>query len=121
MKKLLTAFAIAPLFLAQPALAEVGPWYGHSSYYEQHRLDDIEARHVRQREAFERGVARGSYTPEEHVRLQKMLVHIVVVKRNYRSDGHFTADERATVSRLQDMLAQDLREAGSDRHRRRYY
>ena len=121
MKKLLTAIAITPLFLAQPALAEFGPWYGHSSYYEQHRLDDIEARKVRQREAFERGVARGSFTPEEHRRLQQMLVHIVVVERNYKSDGRFTAEERATVSRLQDMLAQDLREARSDRYRRRYY
>jgi len=121
MKKLLTAIAIAPLFLAQPAVAEVGPWYGHSSYYEQHRLDDIQARKARQREAVERGVARGAISPEEHNRLAVELVHIVRVERAYRSDGRLTASERAHLSQLQDAVARHIRLATADRDRRYQY
>ena len=121
MRTLLVMLAIAPLFAAPAALAEYGPWYGHAAYYEQHRLDAIQARKARQREAVERGVARGAITPEEHSRLTQELVHIVRVERSYRSDGRLTAGERAHLSQMQDAAARHIRQATNDRDRRSEY
>jgi hypothetical protein len=121
MKKLLTTLAIAPLFLAaQPALAEVGPWYGHTAYYEAYRpdRDETRSRQTRQGEAVERGVARGTISRDEHIRLELEMTQIERVARAYRSDGRYTAGERAHVSQLQDALARHIRQATNDRGRR---
>ena len=123
MKKLLTAIAIAPLFLAQPVLAEVGPWYGHSAYYEQYRphTDETRSRQTRQADAVERGVALGVISRHEHIRLERELTQIARVARAYRSDGHYTAGERAHVSQMQDAVARHIRQATNDRDRRYQY
>ncbi len=124
MKKLLIPLAIAPLFAALPALAELGHWYGHSAYYEQHSAPlngGIDARQARQREAIDRGVARGAITRHEAERLYREQARIARMERFAKADGHVTAHERARLSNALDASALHIRQATHDRDRRHYY
>jgi hypothetical protein len=124
MRKLLIPLAIAPLFAAGAALAEPGPWYGHSAYYESHnarlRLND-DQRLALQREAIERGIARGAITRYEAERLFEENARIARMKQIAKADGYFTLEERARYSQALDASARHIRLAINDRDRRRHY